>query len=65
VWSVQRSYVEDSRPYQLINQSILGVEEELEVDLWPVAQWYLEGDSYSSCIKTYCQKTDRDTFVEE
>jgi hypothetical protein len=51
------------------------VEEELhvEVSLWrfsvwfedfmcAVVQWYLECDSYSSCVKIRCQETD---FAEE
>jgi hypothetical protein len=52
------------------------VEEELEVGLWrlnvffedfmcAVVQWYLECDSYSSCVKIRCQKTDRGNFAEE
>jgi hypothetical protein len=52
------------------------VEEELEVGLWrlnvwfedcmcAVVQWYLECESYSSCVKIRCQETDKENFVEE
>jgi hypothetical protein len=52
------------------------VEEELDVGLWrfnvwfegftsAVVQWYLECDSYSSCVKIRCQETDRENFAEE
>jgi hypothetical protein len=30
-----------------------------------VVQWYLEWDSYSSCVKIRCQETDRENFVQE
>jgi hypothetical protein len=30
-----------------------------------VAQWYLECDSYNSCVKIRCQETDRENFAEE
>jgi hypothetical protein len=49
------------------------VEEELEIGLqilnmWfedlmcVVVQWYLECDSYNSCVKIRCQETDRETL---
>jgi hypothetical protein len=52
------------------------VGEEFEVSLWrlnvwfedfmcAVVQWYLEWDSYSSCVKIRCQQTNRETFAEE
>jgi hypothetical protein len=52
------------------------VEEELGVGLWGlnvwfedvifvVVQWYLEYDSYSSCVKSRCQETDKENFAEE
>jgi hypothetical protein len=54
----------------------LVIEEELEViqqrfNVWfevfmcAVAQWYLECDSYSSCVKIHCQETDSENFAEK
>jgi hypothetical protein len=52
------------------------VEEELEVGQWTLnvwfedfvyaaVQWYLECNSYSSCVTIRCQETDKENFAEE
>jgi hypothetical protein len=52
------------------------VEEELEVSQWglnvwfgdfmrAVVQWYLECDSYSSCVKIRCQEMNSENFTDE
>jgi hypothetical protein len=78
VGSVQRSYLEDNRRYDFGQFSVgdshgtFVVEDELwRLNVWfedfmcAVVQWYVECDSYSSCVKIRCQKTDRENFAEE